>query len=121
MSSCRGRTCGPGLRRFSLICPKNMATRCMRFIPTATERGGHLSKILSEDFWRRLLGEAGLPASPTVSSRKKTGFYTYSPAAGIYCEVRETKLAARLSELLLECARACASKFDTPKPRISVS
>src|SRR5438105_563977 len=32
---------------------------------------------------------------------------------GIFCEARESKLAARLSDLLLECGRACGAKFDT--------
>ena len=81
--------------------------------PDGDGKGRPFVKDLSEDFLAALLGETGLPASPTVFVTEEDRFYTYSPADGIYCEVRETKLAARLSELLLECARACASKFDT--------
>jgi P4 family phage/plasmid primase-like protien len=81
--------------------------------PDGDGKGRPFVKDLSEDFLAALLGEAGLPASPTVFVTEEDRFYTYSPADGIYGEVRETKLAARLSELLLECARACASKFDT--------
>jgi len=70
-------------------------------------------KDLSKDFLAATLGEGGAPDAPTVFAASEARFYTYSPAEGIFSEAREAKLTARLSELLLECARACASKFDT--------
>jgi P4 family phage/plasmid primase-like protien len=68
---------------------------------------------VSEDFLAAVLGEVGSPTAPAVFVAEEDRFYIYSPAEGIFCEVREPRLEARLSELLLECARACVRKFDT--------
>ena len=70
-------------------------------------------KDVSEDFLAATLGEDGSPDAPTVYVAPEARFYTYSPAEGVYGEAREARLTARLSGLLLECARACAPKFDT--------
>ena len=70
-------------------------------------------KDLGEDFLAATLGELGTPDSPTVFAATEERFYKYRPDVGIYGEEREAKLSARLSELVLACARACAEKFDT--------
>lgn len=70
-------------------------------------------KDLSEDFLAAVLGEDGSPQTPTVFATEEERFYTYSPNDGIFREVRESGLSYGLSELLLECARACEAKFDT--------
>ncbi len=69
-------------------------------------------KDLSEDFLAASLGEDGSKEWPTVFAAAEDRFYTYTPEEGIYCETREPLLTARLSELLLNCARDCAPKFD---------
>ena len=68
---------------------------------------------LSEDFLAATFGEAGTPEAPTVFVAIENRFYSYRPELGIYVEEREAKLTARLSELLLACARACAEACDT--------
>lgn len=70
-------------------------------------------KDVAEDFLAATLGEAGTPAAPTVFVASEARFYTYSLEEGVYCEAREAKLTASLSDLLLGCARACREKFDT--------
>src|SRR4030095_10073860 len=70
-------------------------------------------KDLSEDFLAATLGEVGSPDVPTVFVPEENRFYSYSVSDGIFNEMREPVLAARLSEILLACARACSAKFDT--------
>src|ERR1043166_443061 len=70
-------------------------------------------KDLSEDFFGAILGELGLPHAPTVFVAAEERFYSYSTGGGIYGETREAILASQLSDLLLECARACSGKFNT--------
>lgn len=70
-------------------------------------------KDLGEDFLAATLGDLGEPDAPTVFVCQEGRFYTYDPDAGIYVEVREARLMARLSELLLACARDCAEDCDT--------
>jgi P4 family phage/plasmid primase-like protien len=79
----------------------------------SNENGSPFVKDLSEDFLAATLGEEGSPGMPTVFAAEEDRFYTYSPGDGIFCEERESRLQARLSELLLECARVCSAKFDT--------
>jgi P4 family phage/plasmid primase-like protien len=81
--------------------------------PTDEEKAKPFVKDISEDFLAATLGEQGLPEMPTVFAAEEDRFYTYSPGDGIFCEERESKLQARLSELLLQCARACEETFDT--------
>ena len=76
-------------------------------------KGRPFVKDVSEDFLSATLGETGTPAAPTVFVADEDRFYTYSPAEGIYCHARESKLSADLSALLLEGARACLTQFDT--------
>ena len=70
-------------------------------------------KDLGEDFLAATLGEIGTPRAPTVFLSSEGRFYTYEPDRGIFDEVREAKLMARLSELLLRCAGDCAEECDT--------
>ena len=70
-------------------------------------------KDFSEDFLAATLGDMGIPDRPTVFMATEDRFYTYRPEMGIYCEEREARLAAGLSDLLLTCARECGEKFDT--------
>jgi putative DNA primase/helicase len=53
-----------------------------------------------------LSGEA-VPAAPTVFIATEDRFYTYCPKEGIYLERRPVFLLSRISNLLLEAARAC--------------
>ena len=69
-------------------------------------------KDLGEDFLAATLGELGTPGAPTVFVGTEARFYAYNPDSGIFEEVREAKLVARLSALLLECARDCAKQCD---------
>jgi putative DNA primase/helicase len=68
---------------------------------------------LSEDFLAAIFGESGSPETPSVFAASENRFYTYSPKDGIFCETREPVLSSRISELLLQCARACDEKIDT--------
>jgi putative DNA primase/helicase len=42
-------------------------------------------------------------------------FYTYNPATGIFGHQRENEVAARISALFLECARACRDSAETSR------
>ena len=92
--------------------PKRLGDAVQEFLPD-NEKQRPFVKDLSEDVLAATLGEDGSPKAPTVFATEEDRFYTYSPGDGIFCEERESRLAARLSELLLECARGCAVKFDT--------
>lgn len=81
--------------------------------PDGTQKTLPYIKDLSEDFLAATLGEEGKPDAPTVFVAPEGRFYTYSPEAGIFVEAREAKLSTILSDLLLECARACSEKLDT--------
>lgn len=70
-------------------------------------------KDISEDFIAATLGMDGTPDSPTVFVATEDRFYVYQPSAGIYKELREPRLIAGLSALLLTCARYCAAECDT--------
>ena len=61
---------------------------------------------LNEDYLAATLGE-GAPDAPTVFVPTESRFYTYSQDDGIFNVQRESPLQARLSGLLLDCARAC--------------
>ena len=52
------------------------------------------------------------PEAPTVYLAVENRFYSYSPAEGIYLPVRDEELSARLSTLLLQCARDCRESAD---------
>ena len=82
-------------------------------VPADEDKGRPFVKDVSEDYLAATLGEGGTPAAPTVFAADEDRFYTYSPADGIFSQARESKLSADLSALLLDCARACVTKFDT--------
>lgn len=81
--------------------------------PEGEKEGKPFIKDVAEDFLAATLGGEGTPGSPTVYVAPESRFYTYVPGEGIFCEAREAKLTASLSDLLLACGRACAGKFDT--------
>ena len=70
-------------------------------------------KDIGEDFFAATLGDKGSPDAPTVFVPLEQKFYTYMPGDGIYTFQREPVLLARLSRLLLECARACRDGCET--------
>lgn len=67
---------------------------------------------LNESFMAATLGEQANPDTPTVYLRGENRFYTFSPERGIYTLASEEDVSARLSALLLECARACKKDCD---------
>jgi P4 family phage/plasmid primase-like protien len=81
--------------------------------PKEDKEAKPIVKDVGEDFLAATLGEDGTPAAPTVFVAPEARFYSYVPAEGVFCEAREAKLSASLSDLLLACARSCAGKFDT--------
>jgi P4 family phage/plasmid primase-like protien len=67
---------------------------------------------LNESFMAATLGEAANAAEPTVYLRGENRFYTYSLKHGIYLLASDEDISARLSALLLSCARACKENCD---------
>jgi P4 family phage/plasmid primase-like protien len=67
---------------------------------------------LNESFMAATLGIKANPDEPTVYLRVENRFYTYSPEHGIYLLASEEDISARLSALLLSCARACKEHCD---------
>jgi P4 family phage/plasmid primase-like protien len=68
-----------------------------------------------EDFIAATLGEDGQPDKPTVFLPTEGRFYTYEPAEGVFVRRQEPELSARLSQMFLECARACRESCDVSK------
>lgn len=67
---------------------------------------------LNESFMAATLGASANPAEPTVHLRGENRFYTFTPGRGIYTLASEEDVSARLSALLLSCARACKENCD---------
>ena len=67
---------------------------------------------LNESFMAATLGAAANPNEPTVHLRGENRFYTYTPGRGIYTLASDEDISARLSALLLSCARACKENCD---------
>jgi P4 family phage/plasmid primase-like protien len=67
---------------------------------------------LNESFMAATLGEPASPDIPTVYLRGENRFYAYSPEHGIYLLASDEDISARLSALLLACARACKKDCD---------
>lgn len=79
-----------------------------------TDKKGIVSaRDMGEDFFAASLGDKGCPDAPTVFVPTEDKFYTYSPDEGIFIHKREPGLLARLSRLLLDCARECVDGCDT--------
>jgi P4 family phage/plasmid primase-like protien len=70
-------------------------------------------KDIGEDFLAATLGDKGSPDAPTIFLPTEEKFYTYTANDGIYIYQREPVLSARLSRMLLDCARACKNGCDT--------
>jgi P4 family phage/plasmid primase-like protien len=79
----------------------------------ADKDGTVSAKDIGEDFLAATLGEKGTPDAPTIFLPTEERFYTYTPSEGIFIQQREPGLLARLSRLLLECARACREGCET--------
>ena len=67
---------------------------------------------LNESFMAAILGEQANPETPTVYLRGENRFYTFTPSRGIHTLASEEDVSARLSTLLLSCARACKEDCD---------
>jgi len=69
-------------------------------------------KEINDDFFAALLGDLGYPDAPTV---RLTGrFYTYKKDSGIFEKESDGAIEARISGLLKQCAKECASpSIDT--------
>jgi P4 family phage/plasmid primase-like protien len=79
-----------------------------------TDKAGIVTaKDIGEDFFAATLGDKGSPDAPTVFVPTEEKFYTYLPGEGVFIFQREPVLTARLSRLLLECARACRNGCET--------
>jgi P4 family phage/plasmid primase-like protien len=72
----------------------------------------HVADI-SEDFFAGTLGSEGSPKNPTVFVPEETRFYAYNTETGLYAEQTEHALAARLSPIMLQCAREAGGVVDT--------
>jgi len=79
----------------------------------ADEDGSILAKDIGEDFFAATLGDKGSPHAPTVFLPTEDKFYTYQVSDGIFIQQREPVLLARLSRLLLDCARQCQNGCRT--------
>lgn len=67
---------------------------------------------LNESFMAGVMGLDACPDAPTVFLRTEGRFYTYRPELGIFATASEEDLSARLSGLLLDCARDCRETCD---------
>jgi P4 family phage/plasmid primase-like protien len=67
---------------------------------------------LNESFMAATLSERANPDEPTAYLRGENRFYTYSKDLGIFIQASEEDISARLSDLLLSCARACKEDCD---------
>jgi P4 family phage/plasmid primase-like protien len=82
--------------------------------PVSLQSKGNRIKAsdLNESFMAATLGETATPGEPIVYLRGENRFYTYSQKQGIYLLASEEDISARLSNLLLLCARACKEHCD---------
>jgi P4 family phage/plasmid primase-like protien len=71
------------------------------------------ARDIGEDFLAATLGNEGSPDAPTIFLPIEEKFYTYAPADGIFVHQRDPVLLARLSRLILDCARQCGESCDT--------
>ena len=79
-----------------------------------TDKDGIVSaRDIGEDFFAGTLGDKGSPNAPTVFLPTEEKFYTYLPDEGIFIQQRDPVLLARLSRLLLDCARQCRDGCQT--------
>jgi putative DNA primase/helicase len=82
--------------------------------PVSLQSKGNRIKAtdLNESFMAATLGKNANPDEPTVYLRGENRFYTFIPELGIYTLASEEDISARLSTLLLLCARACKEHCD---------
>jgi P4 family phage/plasmid primase-like protien len=72
-----------------------------------------VARDIGEDFFAATLGDDGSPDAPTIYLPTEEKFYTYLPTDGIFVHQRDPVLQARLSRLLLYCARECRDGCET--------
>jgi putative DNA primase/helicase len=72
-----------------------------------------IAKDIGEDFFAATLGDKGSPDAPTVFVSTEEKFYSYLPGEGVFIYQREPVFLARMSRLLLQCARACREGCET--------
>jgi len=72
-----------------------------------------VARDIGEDFVAATLGKEGSPDAPTIFLPTEEKFYTYLPTDGIFGHQRDPVLLARLSSLLLDCARECRDGCET--------
>jgi len=82
--------------------------------PVSLQSKGNRIKAsdLNESFMAATLGKNANPDEPTAYLRGENRFYTFTPGRGIYTLASEEDVSARLSALLLSCARACKDHCD---------
>jgi putative DNA primase/helicase len=78
-----------------------------------TRQGTVYVKDIGEDFFAATLGDKGSPNAPTIFLPTESKFYTYVPTEGIFVHQRDPVLFAKLSQLLLDCARASRNSCNT--------
>ncbi len=75
---------------------------------------------VSEDFMAATLGMDATPEAPTIFLPIEERFYTFNAATGIFERQRDEAIATRLSQLYLECARACGETAEVSKLAFSM-
>ncbi|HWN96912.1 MAG TPA: phage/plasmid primase, P4 family [Methylomirabilota bacterium] len=108
-----GQVSGTPSAWFSEKFPSLAAEHGDAVLETISEEGTMSARDIGEDFLAATLGEKGDPAAPTIFLPTEEKFYGYSKPDGIFVHQREPALLARLSGLLLDCARACKANCDT--------
>ena len=74
-------------------------------------------KEIDDDFFAALFGDLGHPDAPTV--RLPGRFYTYKKDSGIFEKESDGAIEARISGLLKQCAKECASQKEMNTKELS--
>lgn len=95
-----------------------IATKFGDALLTGFTKGIERVNDLNEDFFAALMGEAGTPSAPMIFLQDENRFFGYCADKehrdfGIFIEVSTESIIARLSALLLSCARDCRTAIDT--------
>src|ERR1035437_196072 len=103
---CRTHGLPNGIRR----CTNAMATRCKS---KKISKGTSMWQTSAKTFSPGTLGSKGSPKNPTLWVLEESRFYSYDTETGLYTEQTEHALAARLSPMMLQCAREANGVVDT--------
>jgi putative DNA primase/helicase len=98
---------GPVAQWFAQKFPKLPAEFGDAVLEEADRSGQLVVSDICQPFLAATLGEHGTADAPTIYLPAENRFWTYSPEEGVYTETREPALLIRLSQLLLDAARAC--------------